>query len=134
MGFGQFLASPEIKMRISTYRDVFQNSAQETSRFGEDYERMSAVILLDAKDLTKLSIKEGENVIVKNGYGKVVVRAGISGSEEPHPGIAYMVNGPWSNALVPDDTGGTGVPRFKDFEVTVQGARGAGITGINEIF
>ncbi|MDI3486544.1 MAG: hypothetical protein PWQ50_1764, partial [Methanolobus sp.] len=33
MGFGQFLAAPEIKLKVITYRDVFQNTAQETSRF-----------------------------------------------------------------------------------------------------
>lgn len=134
MGFGQFLAAPEIKLKIITYRNVFQNTAQETSRFGEDYEKLSAVIKLDPKDIVKLSIKDGETVIVKNTSGKVVVTAQSSGYEEAHPGIAYMVNSPWSNALVPDETGGTGVPKFKDFEATVQGAKGEKVTGIKEIF
>jgi formylmethanofuran dehydrogenase subunit D len=44
-----------------------------------------------------------------------------------------MVNSPWSNALVPEDTGGTGVPEFKDFEVLASSAKGAKITGIREI-
>ncbi|SFM55706.1 molybdopterin dinucleotide binding domain-containing protein [Methanolobus profundi] len=134
MGFGQFLAAPEIKLKIVTYRDVFQNTAQETSRFGEDYEKLSAVIKLDPKDMVKLSIKEGETVVVKNAFGKVVVTAQSSGHEEAHQGIAYMVNGPWSNALVPDETGGTGVPKFKDFEATVQGSKGEKVTGIRDIF
>ncbi|MDG6244127.1 MAG: molybdopterin dinucleotide binding domain-containing protein [Methanolobus sp.] len=134
MGFGQFLAAPEIKLKVVTYRDVFQNTAQESSRFGEDYETLSAVIRLDLKDISKLSIKEGETVILRNGSGKVVVQAQKSGYEQAHPGIAYMVNSPWSNVLVPEDTGGTGVPKFKDFEVTVQSARGASVTGIKEIF
>ena len=134
MGFGQFLAAPEIKLKIVTYRDVFQNTAQESSRFGEEYEKLSAVIKLDMKDISKLSIKEKETVIVKNSYGKVVVTAQKSGYEEDHPGIAYMINSPWSNALVPDETGGTGVPKFKDFDVTVQGAKGEKVTGIRDIF
>nr|WP_321498011.1 molybdopterin dinucleotide binding domain-containing protein [uncultured Methanolobus sp.] len=134
MGFGQFLAAPEIKLKVVTYRDVFQNTAQETSRFGEEYERSSAVIKLDPKDIAKLAIKDGDTVIVKNSSGKVVVKAIRSDYEEPHAGIAYMVNGPWSNSLVPAETGGTGVPRFKDFEVTVQGAKGEKVTGISEIF
>lgn len=134
MGFGQFLAAPEIKLKVITYRDVFQDSAKESSRFGDEYEKLSAIIRLDPKDISKLAIKEGDTVFVKNGFGKVVVRAQKSGYEQPHPGIAYMVNGPWSNALVPDETDGTGVPRFKDFEATVQGAKGEKVTGIKEIF
>ncbi|MBN2111264.1 MAG: formylmethanofuran dehydrogenase [Methanosarcinaceae archaeon] len=134
MGFGQFLAAPEIKLKLITYRDVFQDSAKESSRFGEEYEKLSAVIRLDPKDISKLAIKEGDTVFVKNGSGKVIVKAMKSGYEEPHPGIAYMVNGPWSNALVPDDTGGTGVPKFKDIEATVQSAKGGKVTGILDIF
>ncbi|MDY0387750.1 MAG: molybdopterin dinucleotide binding domain-containing protein [Methanolobus sp.] len=134
MGFGQFLAAPEIKLKISTYRDVFQNTAQESSRFGEEYEDLSAIIKLDPKDISKLSIKEGDTVIVKNAFGKVVVVARRSEYEEGHPGIAYMVNSPWSNALVPEETGGTGVPKFKNFEVTAQGAKSEKVTGIKEIF
>ncbi len=134
MGFGQFLSSPEIKLKVVTFRDVFQNTAQESSRFGEDYCKLSAVIKLDPKDIVKLSIKEGETVIVKNKSGKVVVKAEGSESEESHTGIAYMVNSPWSNALVPDETGGSGVPSFKDFEVSVQGAKGERITSLRDIF
>jgi formylmethanofuran dehydrogenase subunit D len=134
MGFGQFLAAPEIKLKIVTYRDVFQNTAQEISRFGEEYEKSSAVIKLDLKDIAKLAIKHGDTVIVKNSSGKVVVTAMKSDYEQSHAGIAYMVNSPWSNSLVPDETGGTGVPKFKNFEVTVQGAKGEKVTGISELF
>ena len=132
-GFGQFLSSPEVKLRIVTYRDAFQDAAKVESLFGEEYEKLSAVILLDQKDITKLSVKEGETVILKNSSGKVVVRAQKSGYEQPHPGIGYMVNSPWSNALVPEDAGGTGVPAFKDFEVVASGSNGAKIIGIKEI-
>lgn len=133
MGFGQFLAAPEVKLRIVTYRDIFQDSAKVASLFGEDYEKLSAVIKLDQKDISKLAIKEGDTLMLKNGFGKVVVKAQGSGYERPHPGTAYMVNSPWSNTLVPEDSGGTGVPEFKDFEVLASSAKGAKVTGIREI-
>jgi formylmethanofuran dehydrogenase subunit D len=133
MGFGQFLSAPEAKLRIVTYRDIFQDSAKVSSLFGEDYEKLSAVIRLDPKDISKLAIKEGDTLLLKNSLGKVVVKALSSGYEKSHSGTAYMVNSPWSNALVPEDTGGTGVPEFKDFEVLASSAKGAKITGIREI-
>ncbi len=134
MGFGDFLTLPEIKLRVVTCRNVFQNTAQETSRFGEDYERLSAVIMLDPKDITRLSIKDGETVALRNGHGKVVVKAQRSGQEDAHSGIAYMLNSPWSNALVPVPDTGKGVPKYKDFEVTVQGSKGEKVTGIKQLF
>lgn len=128
MDFGSFLAAPEIKVKIVTYRDIFQNKAMIEDRFGEDYRALSTIIKLDSADFKSLSVKKGDTVILKNSFGKVVVKAEESGYETPHKGIAYMPNSPWSNMLVSDETGGTGVPKFKDIEVTVTSAKGAKVS------
>jgi formylmethanofuran dehydrogenase subunit D len=128
MDFGSFLAVPEIKLKVVTCRDIFQDKAMIENRFGEDYRARSAVIKLDPADLKQLSVKKGDTVILKNSFGKIVVRAEESGYETPHRGIAYMPNSPWSNMLVSDETGGTGVPKFKDISVTVTTAKGEKVT------
>ena len=128
MDFGSFLSAPELKLKIVTYRDIFQNKALIEDRFGEEYIAKSALIKLDSVDLKNLSLKKGETVILKNSFGKVVVKAEASDSETPHRGIAYMPNSPWSNRLVSAETGGTGVPRFKEIEATVVSAKGEKIT------
>ena len=128
MDFGSFLAVPEIKVKVVTYRDIFQDKAMIENRFGEDYRDRSAVIKLDPADLKQLSVKKGDTVILKNSFGRIVVRAEESGYETPHRGIAYMPNSPWSNMLVSDETGGTGVPKFKDISVTVTSAKGEKVT------
>ena len=128
MDFGSFLAAPEIKVKIITYRDIFQDKAMLENRFGEEYRDLSAVIKLDPTDLKQLSIKKGETVILKNSFGRVVVKAEESGYETPHRGIAYMPKSPWSNMLVSDETGGTGVPKFKDISVTITSAKGENVT------
>ena len=130
MGFGQFLATPEQKVTIVTYRDIFQSAVMEEGRFSEEYAKLSAVIKMDASDIKKLDVKEGDTVVVKNEGGKVIVRVESSGYDS-HPGIAYMPNSPWSNALVSADTGGRGVPRYKNIEATVLSAKGEGVTGID---
>jgi formylmethanofuran dehydrogenase subunit D len=119
MGFGQFMAKPEFDITIVTHRDVFQNSAQETSRFGEDYRRLSAFICLDAGDMKKMGIEEKTSVLLKNKWGKVVVKAVLSKDETGHPGIGFMVSSPWSNALVSPETDGNGVPDFRRIKATV---------------
>lgn len=128
MDFGSFLAAPEIKVKVITYRDIFQDKAMLENRFGEEYRDLSAVIKLDPTDLKQLSIKKGETVILKNSFGRVVVKAEESGYETPHRGIAYMPKSPWSNMLVSDETGGTGVPKFKDISVTITSAKGENVT------
>jgi len=130
MDFGSFLATPEIKVKIITYRDIFQDKAMIENRFGEEYKDHSAVIKLDPADFKQLNVKKGDTVILKNSYGKIVVKAEESGSEIPHRGIAYMPKGPWANMLVSDETGGTGVPKFKDISVTVTSAKGEKVTDI----
>ncbi|MCL7411339.1 MAG: molybdopterin dinucleotide binding domain-containing protein [Methanosarcinaceae archaeon] len=131
MGFGEFLATPEQKITIVTYRDIFQSAVMEEGRFSEEYLKLSAVIKMDAADIKKLDVKVGGTVVVKNDSGKVIVRVEISGYDS-HSGIAYMPNSPWSNALVDADTGGSGVPRYKNIEATVSSAKGESITAIDD--
>ena len=131
MGFGQFLAAPEQKVTIVTYRDIFQSAVMEEGRFSEEYLKLSAVIKMDAADIKKLDVKEGDTILVKNTSGEVIVRVENSGYDS-HSGIAYMPNSPWSNALVNADTGGSGVPQYKNIEVIVSSAKGASITGIDD--
>jgi len=44
MDFGSFLKAPEIKIKVVTYRDIFQDKAMIENRFGEEYRDRSAVI------------------------------------------------------------------------------------------
>lgn len=128
MDFGSFLKAPEMKIKIITYRDIFQDKAMIEDRFGEEYRDRSAVIKMDPADLKQLSVKKDETIILKNSFGTVVVKAEESGYEPSHKGVAYMPNSPWSNMLVSDETGGTGVPKFKDISVTVTSAKGQKVT------
>ncbi len=128
MDFGSFLASPEIKVKVITYRDIFQDKARIENHFGEEYRNLSAVIKLDPADLKQLNLKKGDTVILKNSFGRIVVKAEESEYETPHKGIAYMPKSPWSNMLVSDETGGTGIPKFKDISVTITSAKGEKVT------
>ncbi|HJH31995.1 MAG TPA: formylmethanofuran dehydrogenase [Methanosarcinaceae archaeon] len=131
MEFGKFLAAPEYKVTIVTYRDIFQSAVMEGSRFSEEYLKLSAVIRMDAGDIKKLGVKEGDTAVVRNDSGKVIVRVGSSGYDASHQGIAYMPNSPWSNVLLSADTGGSGVPRYKGIEAVVSSAKGESVTGVD---
>jgi formylmethanofuran dehydrogenase subunit D len=112
MDIGKFLKNPEYEIRITTYRDIFHAEAFERDRFGEEYKKLSAAIILSRNDIQKMGLKAGDRVKISNNYGSVVVEAKESKKDEPG-GLAFMVNSPWSNSLVAGETEGKGIPDFK---------------------
>jgi len=98
MDFGEFLAAPECRVVIVTYPDVFRTEAGlRHGKFSSEYRELSAVIMLDPKDMAKIEVKGGDLVEVLGEEGAVVVRA--KESEKEHPGIGYMPEGAWANVL-----------------------------------
>lgn len=118
MDIGKFLKSPEYEIKLTTCRDIFQVEALENDRFGDEYKKHSAAVVMGKDDLKKFGLKSGDRVRLTNSYGNVVVEARESKREEPG-GLAFMVNSPWSNALVSDDTGGKGIPEFKSITARI---------------
>ncbi|HEY9205143.1 MAG TPA: molybdopterin dinucleotide binding domain-containing protein [Candidatus Methanoperedens sp.] len=115
---GRFLKSPEFDIRITTYRDIFQVEALESNRFGEEYKRLSAAVTMSKNDLVKMGLKSADRVKLTNNNGSIIVEVKESKRDEPG-GIAFMVNSPWSNALVSGDTAGRGIPEFKNITAKV---------------
>lgn len=115
---GKFMKNPEYEIKIITYRDIFQIEAQERDRFGKDYEKLSACIMMSKNDLVKMGLKPGDWVKVANNNGSVIVEARESKRDEPG-GVAFMVNSPWSNVLVSGETEGKGIPEFKNITAKI---------------
>ena len=122
----------EAVVTVVTFRDIFQYEAEKKSRYSEDYRKLSAQIILDKQDMAGLGLKDGQNVLVKNDVGSVVVAVKTS-EDDPHPGLAFMVNSPWSNQLVRDDVCVGSAPGFKGISAQVSPS-GENVTQISEIF
>ena len=121
----------EAKVIIVTFRDIFQYEAGKKSRYSDEYRQLSALILLDKQDMAGLGIKDGQRVMVGNELGRIVAAAKAS-EDEPHPGLAFMTNSPWSNQLVRDDVCETSIPGFKRIEAVVSPTEEA-VTQITEL-
>ena len=126
---GKFIKAPEYDIKIISRRDVFQASVCEEDRFSDECLELSALIVLDAAEMKRMGIRDGANVRLTSKWSSVVVRAMASPGEE-QKGLGFMVNGPWVNALVSDETP-DGIPAFKDIEVKITISKD-GITGIQE--
>ena len=108
-------------MKIVTFQDIFQYEARKKSRFSEEYRKLSAQIMLDKQDMARLGVKDGQRSS-RTRMGGVVVAAKIS-DDDPHPGLAFMINSPWSNQLVRDDVCDPSMPGFKRIAASVSPSR-----------
>ena len=114
---GKFIKAPEYDIIVVTHRDVFQASICEEDRFGMECKEMSAVIILDNTEMKRMGISNESNVLLKSKWRNVVVKARASPKSE-QKGIGFMVNSPWSNALVSDETS-DGIPEYKYIHVKI---------------
>jgi formylmethanofuran dehydrogenase subunit D len=120
-----------VELKIVCFEDIFQCEAGEKSRFSDEYRQLSAVILLDKQDMASLGVKDGDKVLVENEISKIVVAAKTS-DDEPHAGLAFMINSVWSNQLLRDDLCNASVPGFKGITAKVGPSQGE-VTRISEI-
>ena len=120
-----------VELKIVCFEDIFQYEAREKSRFSDEYRQLSAVILLDKQDMASLGVKDGDKVLVENEISKIVVAAKTS-DDEPHAGLAFMINSVWSNQLLRDDLCNASVPGFKGITAHVAPSQGE-VTQISEI-
>lgn len=117
MDVGKFIKAPEYDITIVTHRDVFQASICEEDRFGPECKEMSAVIILDNAEMKRMGISNESNVLLKSKWGSVVVKA-LASTKSEQKCIGFMVNSPWSNALVSDETL-NGIPEYKNIHVKI---------------
>ena len=121
----------EAEVSIVTFRDIFQYEAGKKGRYTPEYQDLSAQIILDKQDMAKLGLKDGGKVLVENDVGSIIVAAKAT-EDDPHPGLAFMTNSPWSNHLVRDDVCETSIPGFKSITAKVSPS-GEDITKIGDL-
>jgi hypothetical protein len=63
----------EAVVTVVTFEDIFQYEAEKEGKYSEDYKKFSAQIILDKQYLAGLGVNEGQNVLVKNDVGNIVV-------------------------------------------------------------
>lgn len=84
----------------------------------EEFFKAVSTCSLSEKDYSSLGLKGGRNVLVKNGYGQVVLSGRLDAGLPS--GMVFIPMGPWANIVVGPDTGGCGTPHYKGVEVDVE--------------
>jgi len=121
-----------VDVKIATYEDIFQHEAERKGIHSDECLQLSAQILMDKEDLANLGVKDGARVSVENEMGKVVLVARASG-DKAHPGVAFMVESPWSHQLEDDEPCRHGALGFRGISATVTPSQDNNVTELSEI-
>ena len=78
-GFMMYIPTPEVKVDVVVYDDVFCLSSYHT--LSEEYESRASVVKMGEREMKSLSVKEGDNVVVRNERGEIVVKV-VDSSED----------------------------------------------------
>ncbi|MBP2201103.1 formylmethanofuran dehydrogenase subunit D [Methanococcus voltae] len=101
-----------MKFMLNTGRTIWQGEAIEAGKNLELYKNAAAVCYMNAGDMLKLGVRDGDTIEVTSEYGNVVVSV-ITTKEEAPAGMIFIPMGPWANRIVLPDTESTAMPSYK---------------------
>lgn len=119
------------EVKVATYEDIFQYEAGRKGMHSDEYLQLSAQIIMDKEDLASLGVKDGGRVLAENKMGRVVLVARTS-TDKAHPGVAFMIESPWSHQLEDDEPCRHGALGFTGISATVTPTED-NVTALNEI-
>ncbi len=120
-----------MEVKVATFRDIFQYEAGRKGMHSEEYLQLSAQIIMDKEDLTNLGVKDGGRVLAENEIGSVVLVARTS-ADKAHPGVAFMIESPWSHQLEDDERCKQGALGFRGISAKVSPSQD-NVTELSEI-
>ena len=120
-----------VEVKVATYQDIFQYEAERKGMHSDECLQLSAQILMDKEDLASLGVKDGGRILAENEIGRVVLVARASG-DKAHPGVAFMIESPWSHQLEDDEPCRHGALGFKGISATVTPSQD-NVTELSEI-
>src|SRR5512137_70556 len=100
-------------------------------KMSSDFFKAVTLCHLSEKDFKSLGLSDGQNVLLKNEFGQVVLTAKADGGLPAN--MVFIPMGPWANVIVGTETGGCGTPHFKGLEVDVA-ATNLPVLNIRELF
>ncbi|HXZ96125.1 MAG TPA: molybdopterin dinucleotide binding domain-containing protein [Burkholderiales bacterium] len=101
-----------------------RSSRQGTSlcagKLEAEYIEVSSIVEMNAEDMARLGLKDGDAVRLRSASGEVQVRCKGRTTKDLPPGLLFIAYGPLSSQLMASDTAGSGMPISKHIEVTVE--------------
>jgi formylmethanofuran dehydrogenase subunit D len=101
-------------------RSSKQGTALNAGKLKSEYRQITSTVEMNADDMTRLGLKDGDQVRLKTEVGETVVRCKGRKATDLPSGVLFMAYGPSSTQLMGSDTAGSGMPISKTFQVEVE--------------
>jgi formylmethanofuran dehydrogenase subunit D len=107
-------------MTLIAGRSSKQGVSLNSGKTSAEYVAVTTTVEMNADDMARLGLHEGDQVRLRTVVGETVVRCKSRPPADLAAGLLFMAYGPPSSQLMGGDTQGTGMPMSKGFEVEVE--------------
>ncbi|OHC76459.1 MAG: hypothetical protein A3B62_00635 [Rhodospirillales bacterium RIFCSPLOWO2_01_FULL_65_14] len=107
-------------MTLIAGRTAKQGAAISAGKLKAAYQEITSTVEMNADDMARLGLKDGDEVELSTAVGKTVVTCAGRKPDDLPSGLLFLPYGPHSTCLMGGDTGGTGMPISKNLTVTVE--------------
>lgn len=104
------------KFILNSSRSAKQGTLINVGKESPEYLELTNTMLMDAEDMAEIGLSEGQMALVKTEFGEAEFKC--KPGKEPK-GMIYVPYGPPTCKLMGGDTGGTGMPQSKGWEVEI---------------
>jgi len=113
------IALPET-MTLIGGRSSRQGTSLCAGKFEAEYLEVSSTVEMNADDMARLGVKDGDEVRLRNASGEAIVRCKGRAAKDLPSGLLFLAYGPHSSRLMGGDTAGSGMPISKSIAVEVE--------------
>lgn len=97
-----------------------QGTSLNAGKLGEEYREVTSTVEMNADDMVRMGLKDGDAVRLSNEIGESIVRCKGRKPVDLPSGVLFIAYGPPSSQLMAGDTAGSGMPISKNFEVRIE--------------
>lgn len=110
---------PSIRVLCNPMRTAKQGVQINVGKFGAEYEAIVGTMSMHEQDVAALGIASGDRIRVSTEFGSAEFICEVAKVPQ---GMVFVPYGPPTCQLMGGDTGGTGMPTSKGWEVDVEPA------------
>ena len=106
----------DIRFILNSSRSAKQGTLINVGKDSEEYKQLTETMTMEAGDMESIGLTEGQRALVRTEFGEseFICQAG-----KVPKGMIFIAYGPPTCLLMGGDTGGTGMPTSKGWEVEV---------------
>ncbi len=105
------------RLLLNPMRTAKQGVQVNVGKFDDEYEAIVTTLSMHENDMAVLGVQNGDAVRIRTEHGEALFRCEKAKVPE---GMAFVPYGPPTCKLMGGDTGGTGMPTSKGWEVEVE--------------